>query len=281
MSRNQRPNGLFGEFDYGWEGTTLNERIQAQNIWDLLDAQEKANQIEQEKLNLMKEQAYENSLNQKEELQDQVKQDQEDYRRRLCEDLGISYIDFKEFLSIYNIDKEEIKRQIILESIKEGQKVIDELKENLENLEPNTKKLKRKVERIKSENTKLSKSIISRSLNKAKIKDNEEIIAAIEAQIEKVEDEFKNSKDNIKAEIEDKIKKYTTNINELQDYLNKPNNMKTVKQDFEEFRKNHYNKDIELLFKRLDIELPKLEVSQDKGTIEEYKEYFKTKILEN
>ena len=206
MPRNQRPGGLFGEFDYGWEGTTLNERIQAQNIWDLLDAQEKANQIEQEKLNLMKEQAYENSLSQKEELQDQVKQDQEDYRRRLCEDLGISYIDFKEFLSIYNIDKEEIKRQIILESIKEGQKVIDELKENLENIEPNTKKLKRKVERIKSENTKLSKSIISRSLNKAKIKDNEETITAIEAQIKKVEDEFKNSKDNIKAEIEDKIK---------------------------------------------------------------------------
>lgn len=281
MPRNQRPGGLFGEFDYGWEGTTLNERIQAQNIWDLLDAQEKANQIEQEKLNLMKEQAYENSLSQKEELQDQVKQDQEDYRRRLCEDLGISYIDFKEFLSIYNIDKEEIKRQIILESIKEGQKVIDELKENLENLEPNTKKLKRKVERIKSENTKLSKSIISRSLNKAKIKDNEETITAIEAQIKKVEDEFKNSKDNIKAEIEDKIKNYTTNINELQDYLNKPNDMKTVKQDFEEFRKNHYNKDVELLFKRFDIELPKLEVSQDRGTIEEYNEYFKTKILEN
>ena len=281
MPRNQRPTGLFGEFDYGWEGTTLNERIQAQNIWDLLDAQEKANQIEQEKLNLMKEQVYENSLSQKEEIQDQDKQDQEDYRRRLCEDLGISYIDFKEFLSIYNIDKEEIKRQIILESIKEGQKVIDELKENLENLEPNTKKLKRKVERIKSENTKLSKSIISRSLNKAKIKDNEETIAAIEAQIKKVEDEFKNSKDNIKAEIEDKIKKYTTNINELQDYLNKPNDIKTLKQDFEEFRKNHYNKDIELLFKRLDIELPNLEVSQDKGTIEEYKEYFKTKILEN
>ena len=43
MPRNQRPTGLFGEFDYGWEGTTLNERIQAQNIWDLLDAQEKAN----------------------------------------------------------------------------------------------------------------------------------------------------------------------------------------------------------------------------------------------
>ena len=54
-----------------------------------------------------------------------------------------------------------------------------------------------------------------------------------------------------------------------------------MKQDFEEFRKNHYNKDIELLFKRLNVELPKLEVSQDKGTIEEYKEYFKTKILEN
>lgn len=281
MPRNQRPVGLFGEFDYGWEGTTLNERIQAQNIWDLLDAQEKANQIEQEKLNLMKEQAYENSLSQKEEIQDQDKQDQEDYRRRLCEDLGISYIDFKEFLSIYNIDKEEIKRQIILESIKEGQKVIDELKENLENLKPNTRKLKRKVEQIKSENTKLSKSIISRSLNKAKIKDNEETITAIEAQIKTVEDEFETSKDTIKEEISNKIEKYTASIKELQNYLDNFSKEKSIKQDFEEFRKNHYNKDIELLFKRLNIELPKLEVSQDKGTIEEYKEYFKTKILEN
>lgn len=281
MSRNQRPTGLFGEFDYGWEGTTLNERIQAQNIWDLLDAQEKANQIEQEKLNLMKEQAHENSLSQKEELQDQDKQDQEDYRRRLCEDLGISYIDFKEFLSIYNIDKEEIKRQIILESIEEGQKVIDELKENLENLKPNTKKLKRKVEQIKSENIKLSKSIISRSLNRAKIKDNEETITAIEAQIKTVEGEFETSKDTIKEEINNKIEKYTASIKELQNYLDNFSKEKSMKQDFEEFRKNHYNKDIELLFKRLNVELPKLEVSQDKGTIEEYKEYFKTKILEN
>lgn len=281
MSRNQRPAGLFGEFDYGWEGTTLNERIQAQNIWDLLDAQEKANQIEQEKLNLMKEQAYENSLSQKEEIQDQDKQDQEDYRRRLCEDLGISYIDFKEFLSIYNIDKEEIKRQIILESIEEGQKVIDELKENLENLKPNTKKLKRKVEQIKSENIKLSKSIISRSLNRAKIKDNEETITAIETQIKTVEGEFETSKDTIKEEISNKIEKYTASIKELQNYLDNFSKEKSMKQDFEEFRKNHYNKDIELLFKRLNVELPKLEVSQDKGTIEEYKEYFKTKILEN
>ena len=151
----------------------------------------------------------------------------------------------------------------------------------IRNLKPNTKKLKRKVEQIKSENIKLSKSIISRSLNRAKIKDNEETITAIEAQIKTVEGEFETSKDTIKEEISNKIEKYTASIKELQNYLDNFSKEKSMKQDFEEFRKNHYNKDIELLFKRLNVELPKLEVSQDKGTIEEYKEYFKTKILEN
>lgn len=281
MPRNQRPSGLFGEFDYGWEGTTLSERIQAQNQWDLLEAQEKANKLAQEKLDLEKAK-YKNYLEQNEQLQEQAKIIQEEEsKKKLCENLGISYTDLKEFLLLFNIDKEEIKRQIIAKSIKDGQAVIKGLEEDLKNLKPNTKKLVDKIKQLENENNKLSKSIISKVLNKSKIEDNKMVIDAIKTQIKKVEHEFESSKDDIELEIKNKIENCTANIKELQDYLDKPNNERTVKQDFEEFRRSHYNKDIELLFKRLNIELPKLEVSQDTGTVEDYKEYFKTKILEN
>ena len=50
--------------------------------------------------------------------------------------------------------------------------------------------------------------------------------------------------------------------------------------DFNEFRETHYNKDVELLFRRLGYELDKVECEQE-GKAEDYVEYFKTKILEN
>ena len=53
MPRNARPGGLFGDWDYGWNGTTLNERIQAQNVWDLLAEQERANEINEERLKII------------------------------------------------------------------------------------------------------------------------------------------------------------------------------------------------------------------------------------
>ena len=43
----------------------------------------------------------------------------------------------------------------------------------------------------------------------------------------------------------------------------------------------HYNKKVELLFKRLELPIEKIEITEDRGTIEDFNNYFETKILEN
>lgn len=58
------------------------------------------------------------------------------------------------------------------------------------------------------------------------------------------------------------------------------NRIDKINADFNKFRETHYNKDVELLFKRLGYELDKIECKQE-GKAEDYVEYFKTKILEN
>jgi len=54
MPNNRRPPGWFNS-DPNWSDTTIAERRQAQNTWDLLAEQEKSNQIAREKLELEKE----------------------------------------------------------------------------------------------------------------------------------------------------------------------------------------------------------------------------------
>ena len=58
------------------------------------------------------------------------------------------------------------------------------------------------------------------------------------------------------------------------------NRIDKINVDFNKFRETHYNKDVELLFKRLGYELDKIECKQE-GKAEDSAEYFKTKILEN
>lgn len=50
MPKNSRPGGIFGNLDYDMKGTTLAERRQMQNTWDLLAEQEKANELEKERI---------------------------------------------------------------------------------------------------------------------------------------------------------------------------------------------------------------------------------------
>ena len=54
MPNNRRPPGWFNS-DPNWENTTIAQRRQAQNTWDLLAEQEKSNQIAEEKLEIEKE----------------------------------------------------------------------------------------------------------------------------------------------------------------------------------------------------------------------------------
>lgn len=81
---------------------------------------------------------------------------------------------------------------------------------------------------------------------------------------------------------------YNSQISELQEKLNSQieqanSNSRKIQEEFDEFRRNHYNKELELLFKDLEIGFNKIAPSEAKGegTITEYDEYIKNKILEN
>lgn len=50
MPQNRRPPGWLPNGDPDWDGTTVAERRQAQNTYDLLVEQEKANELAKEKL---------------------------------------------------------------------------------------------------------------------------------------------------------------------------------------------------------------------------------------
>lgn len=80
---------------------------------------------------------------------------------------------------------------------------------------------------------------------------------------------------------------YSNKITELKDKLNHQIEQTNIisrkyQKEFDDFRKNHYNKEIELLFKDLQINFNKIEKEEIKaeGTIADYKEFFEDKILE-
>ena len=81
---------------------------------------------------------------------------------------------------------------------------------------------------------------------------------------------------------------YDQEINELKKQLEiqtkqANSSSRKIQADFDEFRRNHYNKELELLYKDLEIGFNKIVPSEAKGegTIAEYDEYIKDKILEN
>lgn len=128
MPKNPRPSGLFGDLDYGWKGTTLNERIQAQNQWDLLEAQEKANELEEEKL-AMQEEMLEEERRNADKIADATRKAEEDRKKhqldleemhqnydkemrynKLCDDLGLDYEDLCDLELLFNYNDKEAKQ---------------------------------------------------------------------------------------------------------------------------------------------------------------------------
>jgi len=102
MPKNPRPGGIFGDMDYGWQGTTLNERIQAQNQWDLLAEQEKSNEIAREKLQLEKEKF--EYMKQKDLKQNDEKKNKniDDFKySQLCNLIGIQFYELEALLKLF------------------------------------------------------------------------------------------------------------------------------------------------------------------------------------
>ena len=266
MPRNQRPSGLFGEFDYGWEGTTLNERIQAQNQWDLLAEQEKANQIEQEKLEFMKEQAYkkERAEVEKKQLADFL-----DIITNSCNKIGLDGELLIQFITLFSVDPDNSEEETLKEAIKINKAYID------------LQTLPKEIQNLKKE--KFHKYTLNIKKRFAEKEQYNELNNQIQTKTKKyknlVKEYISYDEDETISDWQERIEKFTKELEKLRA---KKENSKLLLKDFNKFRETHYNQDIELLFKRLDlyINLDKVECKQE-GTIEDYKQYFKTKILEN
>ena len=89
MPKNSRPPTV-GAGDRVWKDTTFAEREQAQNTWDLLKAQEEANEIERKKLEQQKMQkSFDNILNSASNLLQREEEDKEKCKKYSCKDLTV------------------------------------------------------------------------------------------------------------------------------------------------------------------------------------------------
>lgn len=112
-----------------------------------------------------------------------------------------------------------------------------------------------KIKELEEQNIKLKNKFFKTSSTKKKIEKNNE--------------EIENNKELMEC-----ILRWNKEEKEENNRIDKINT------DFNKFRETHYNRDVELLFRRLGYELDKIECKQE-GKAEDYVEYFKTKILEN
>lgn len=113
----------------------------------------------------------------------------------------------------------------------------------------------------------------------SEIKELEEQNIKLENKFFKTSSTKKKIEEN-NQEIEHKKKLMETVLRWNEEEKEENNRIDKINTDFNKFRETHYNKDVELLFKRLGYELDKIECKQE-GKAEDYAEYFKTEILEN
>ena len=330
MPNNRRPDGWIVS-NPDWEGTTRAQRRQAQDTWDLLAEQEKANELSKQKIEEDRENAkriaeatkqaekdrYENELDleiRRQVSERQIEESRQDHeelmrQKKMCEVLGMDYDEiliFKDRIDNWNIDilKQcnklgEEKEKIIVEVTELSKqklsyntsKEINELKEELEDLEQDYKDeqeyLNRSLENDKRRNEERKRnqpkpkvSLLDRILGKEPKENNfEENIEGYNTRshrkrCEELEEEIKLIKDKIKelekiyeeqesqdTDLENKIDviwKRFLEIEEKLGELHKENDKyKSTRyghKEFNEFRKTHYNTDVERLFRRLDFD---------------------------
>ena len=262
----------------------LLEKQQRESQQQLLQQQmeqERANQLEQEKIELMKEQesrakAQQNIAELNKQINSVFQQAQENMVQQiaLCKEIGINYKNLSDFIDLIS-DNPKIK----IENIHDIKEIERKLKETAKPEPPkyperelNVDRQLQAIKKLEAENNKLSKGFFSRLANKEKIKSNIESIECIKEQIELNKADYIN---HIRPRL---IEEYNKKLEEYNKITSKKSEL--IK-DFTEFRKSHYNKKVELLFKRLELPIEKIEITEDRGTIEDFNNYFETKILEN
>lgn len=295
MPQNRRPPGWLVD-DPNWEGSTLAERRNAQNTYDLLVEQEKANELAKEKIKQDRENAEikAKAIRQAEEdkflyqayLQSKQQSFEEEQRKlKLCDDLGVDYKDLKKFDYFLGLTNKGITTEIetIETEITTADKQLNNLKNNTPENKYDTTKLLNAKSRLQKEmnnlrNSGLLKKMFNGKEIKEKLEDYQEGINHIERQIKELEQEYETNKDSLNIKYNNDIESLNNKIKELKDKKEKleyenEEYMKNKHKDFMNFRITHYNYEIEMLFRKLDLSillaLDKLYEQQNNISIEE------------
>ena len=245
MPRNSRPGGIFGDLDYRWKDTTLSERVQAQNVWDLLYEQEKANILSEEKIK------QDNKLIELyHEILDTLSTDSYNdtsievlnSKQQICNNINIDYEDIKQFEEILNKGNLKLFNTYY------------NLKKDVQNLHKEKENALEKIEWkyfFKSDHEGKNVSQLLKQEKQQFLENNE-----FDLQIKEKENECSK----VLLQLQDKI---------LQQHKN-----------LYEFRLTHYNSQIELLFKKLNLPVQSIETKiLSNGSIDDFKQYISDIII--
>lgn len=307
MPRNARPGGLFGDWDYGWNGTTLNERIQAQNVWDLLAEQEQANKINQQRLEIEQQRLQHDKQVEKDNLKAAKLIEESNNNNiktmyvlrliQLCDSIGTDFNDIGTFAIKYleqpnteKLQEYQNKINIIQNEIYTLQNNLDNTLENaLQQIEQRRENLQYRIKEIKKQIKK--QGILNKLLNSTQYKNKKQQLNKLQQQynnLDKQEQETINyittNEDKIIKDKQEKIQQKQQQIQKLQEqktnYINYTSKQqKQFKNDFNKFRTYHYNEDMEMLFRKLNIPFDKVQCKKE-GTVQDYNRYIISKIEE-
>lgn len=294
MPKNLRPS----QFDNsnGWENKSWADKEIAQNQYDLLVAQEKANELEQqrqenEKANAEKiaqatiQAGKERFIN---ELQlELIRQANETLQRRirLCDDLGMNIEDIEKFYTILKSDNQIQLAQyeeLINKKESEVKHLLDKKPTREYYLNNYIKQIEWLENDIKTLNKKLNKNIFAKIFGgktKQQIADDKKALLSINKQKEVAEQEYENKKEQLLQEYENKVSKLNAEIEQLKSQLKSEiDKFITEKQklieDFNKFRATHYSQEVEMLFEKLELKFDKVNIEKE-GTIKDYNKYIK------
>ena len=305
MPRNSRPGGLFGDWQYGWDGTTLNERIQAQNVWDLLAEQERANEINEERLKIEKERLAQQQKEYKDNIQAAKLIDESNKQKiksmevlrlmQLCDNLGTDFNDiatfaikYFEFVDINTVQQYDNQINQLNKEIQNIQNSLYTTMDNaLEQIQKRRQGLQTYMSMLRKKMRK--QSIIRKLLYPEEYNNKKRELQKIQKQYEALDKQEKETinyiQENESKIIEDKQNKIhlkQQQIQQIQEQKDKYINytieqQKQFKNDFNKFRTYHYNEDMEMLFRKLNIPFDKVQCKKE-GTVKEYNKYILNKI---
>lgn len=300
MPKNIRPYGWFDTGDPDYKGTTVAERRQMQNTWDLLEQQEISNKLKEQELELEKQKLIQKEEsdeklaqvildNKTKELQQIVelqymKREHDLYMRNLslCDKLNISYnilLKFKQYLDQSDYDNE---LELLHNEIRDKETYLRTLYNNAPK-DNNTELWSKERELQDKENC--VNNFIFNLLHPIKTVSYNKKIIELRREIHELRRETTKEYKRRKAEYNEQIQKINKFIKDKNQKIQKLVKLQSQQiyekyMNFIEFRKNNYNKEIETLFSQIELGVYIIDTNEIKnqGTIDNYIDYI-TELL--